>query len=236
MKEDPKHTGQGVSLQGYDLRELLSAGHAACPGCGSALALRLALKALGPDSIMVIPRSCTTFSMGPFPYTGACVSILHAAEGTAAASASGVRAALDQTGKKETTVVAWADADDALGAGLPQLIEAALRDEDIIYVLCDSSSPSDRKNRSPIDDIVAAHEVPYRASTTPALPMDLDGKFKKARSLRGFRFIHVIAACPARHGCDPSKSVEIMRDAALSGEFAIYEAESKSSMPIKTDE
>ncbi len=236
MIEDPKHTGQGVSLQDYDLRELLSAGHAACPGCGSALALRLALKALGPDSIMVIPRSCTTFSLGSFPYTGAGVPIVHAAEGTAAASASGVRAALDQAGKKEMAVVAWANADDALGAGLPQLIEAALRDEDIIYVLCDGSDPSGRKDRARIDDIVAAHEIPYRASTTPALPMDLEGKFKKARSLRGFRFIHVLAACPARHGRDPSKSVEIMRDAALSGEFEIYEAESKSNAPIKTDE
>ena len=44
----------------YDIpeRELMSPGHLACPGCGGSLAMRLALKALGEKTIVVVPACC----------------------------------------------------------------------------------------------------------------------------------------------------------------------------------
>lgn len=49
--------------------ELMHPGHLACQGCGAALAMRYALKALGPDTIMDIPACCWSVISGPFPHT-----------------------------------------------------------------------------------------------------------------------------------------------------------------------
>ena len=225
-----------MTLQAYDLREFVCPGHEACPGCGAALALRLALKAVGPSSVIVMPRSCATFSQGPFPYTSTRVPIVHAPAGTAAAFASGVRAALDAAGKKDMAVIAWADPEDASGAGLAHLIRAALRREDIIYVLCDAHTQKGKDAKERLSAIIPSVKADYLASATPALPHDFDAKFKKARSLGGFRFIHVLATCPGSAGADPSRSIEIMREMSLSGAFPIYESDNARGAQLKTEE
>ena len=38
--------------------ELLLPGHVACPGCGASLAMRYALKALGEQTMVIIPACC----------------------------------------------------------------------------------------------------------------------------------------------------------------------------------
>lgn len=88
--------------------ELMGSGHLGCQGCGGALAMRYALKAVGDNTIVVIPACCWTIIAGPFPYTSLRVPVLHTAFETAAVAASGVRAALDIQGKSETAVLAWA--------------------------------------------------------------------------------------------------------------------------------
>ena len=49
--------------------ELMQPGHAACPGCGPALAMRLLLKGLGPRTILSIPACCWTVIATPYPTT-----------------------------------------------------------------------------------------------------------------------------------------------------------------------
>jgi len=224
MKSDPKNTGQGIKPQTYEQRELLTPGHMACPGCGVAMAMRMALKALGPETVVVMPTSCTTFSTGPFPYTALRVPLMHTAFATTAACASGVRAALDLRGKSGVQVVGWADADNAFGAGLAQLARAARDDLNMIFVCC-NSAPDEASGTWDIADMMASHGIPYFASTTAALPHDLMDKFEKARSKEGFRFLHVLASCPGKWGIEPRTSVEVMRELALSGAFPIYEVE-----------
>ena len=58
------------------------------------MAMRYALKALGKDTIVVIPACCWTVLEGEFPYTSLRVPLLHTAFETAASASSGVRAAL----------------------------------------------------------------------------------------------------------------------------------------------
>ncbi|MBN1283537.1 MAG: hypothetical protein JXA24_07195 [Proteobacteria bacterium] len=231
MTADPKTTAQGNSRQGYDLRELMTPGHEACPGCGAAMALRLALKALGPDCALVVPRSCVASSLGPFPFSAVRLPLLHVPAGTAAASASGLRAALDLSGREAVKVVAWGDRDDAFGPGLAHLMTAAGRNERIIYVCCDTKRPGEGNARPPVDAISALRggAIPYFATTTPALPLDLDSKFKTAASADGFCFLHLLAACPPEWGIDPSGSVRAMREAALSGRFPLSEAPGTTS-------
>ena len=70
--------------------EILSPGHFACQGCGAALAMRYALKALGRDVILVLPACCWSVIDGPFPYSSVGVPLFHTAFETAASVASGI--------------------------------------------------------------------------------------------------------------------------------------------------
>ena len=89
-------------------RELLLSGHYACPGCGGALAMRLALKALGEETMLVVPACCWSIIAGAFPYSSVKVPLLHTAFETGGSVASGIKAGLEAQGDTETTVLTWA--------------------------------------------------------------------------------------------------------------------------------
>jgi pyruvate ferredoxin oxidoreductase beta subunit/2-oxoisovalerate ferredoxin oxidoreductase beta subunit len=80
-------------------------GHLGCPGCGAAIAMKFALKALGEKTIVVMAASCASIIAGPYPQSSVKVPVLHTAFATGGAAASGVRAALEMKGDTETTVV-----------------------------------------------------------------------------------------------------------------------------------
>jgi pyruvate ferredoxin oxidoreductase beta subunit len=72
---------------------------------------------------------------------------------------------------------------------------------------------------------VAAHDPPYQASACAAFPQDLFKKVKKALSIRGPTFIHVLAPCPPGWRYPSGKSVEMGRLAVRSGMWILYERE-----------
>jgi pyruvate/2-oxoacid:ferredoxin oxidoreductase beta subunit len=249
MRTDPSIYRQGEAEQNYEKGELMTSGHLACPGCGAAMAMRMALKAMGPDTVVVIPACCWAVIPGPFPYSGLKVPLMHTAFETTGAATSGVRAALDIQGETETQVMGWAGDGGTFDIGLQSLSAAAERNENVIYVCYDNeaymntgiqrssatpkytwttTTPVDHPEESPkknIDMIMAAHRIPYLATTSPAFPHDLMAKFKKARSIKGFRFIHVFASCTAGWKIDAAESVEVMRMATHCKAFPIYEVE-----------
>ena len=60
-------------------------GHKACPGCGAALAIRLALKVLGERAIVVIPPNCMSTVGYIYPHMPVFVnSVIPPFAGTAA--------------------------------------------------------------------------------------------------------------------------------------------------------
>ena len=118
--------------------ELMSSGHKGCQGCGGVMAMRYALKALGKDTIVVIPACCWTVLEGEFPYTSLRVPLLHTAFETAASASSGVRAALKARGKDDVTVMAWAGDGGTFDIGMQALSGAVERNEDFIYVCYDN--------------------------------------------------------------------------------------------------
>src|SRR5512141_2764246 len=120
--------------------EVMAPGHLGCAGCGATLSMRLALKALGRESILVIPACCWSIIDGMSPYTAAGVPVMHAPFAAAAATASGVRAALDLKGDTETTVCAWAGDGGTFDIGIQALSAAAERNEDIIFVCYDNEA------------------------------------------------------------------------------------------------
>ncbi len=230
-------------------RELMLPGHLACQGCGAALAMRLALKALGENTIVVIPACCWTIIAGAFPYSALKVPIFHTAFETAASAASGIRAGLEMTGQEEVTVLAWAGDGGTFDIGLQALSGAAERNDDIIYVCYDNeaymntgiqrssatplkawttTTPEKHPKDEPKKDmmgIMAAHRIPYAATASPAYPEDLVRKMQKAKSIRGTKFIHIISPCPPGWKYPSEWTVKLARLAVETKVFPLYEVE-----------
>lgn len=230
--------------------EFIHPGHVACPGCGAAVAMKLALRAMGPDTMVVIPACCWGVIAGPYPQSSLKVPILHAAFATAGATASGLRAALDIKGDHETVVMAWAGDGGTFDIGLQSLSGAVERNEDVLYVCYDneaymntgvqrsSSTPYGtrttttpgqdwkRSRKKNIVEVMAAHRIPYVATANIAYPDDMMRKFKKAKELKGgSRFLHVYASCPTGWGIPSEKSISIARLAVQCNIFPLYEVE-----------
>ena len=120
--------------------DFLNPGHLGCPGCGATIAMKLALKALGPKTIVVIPACCWGVLAGPHPHSSLKVPILHTAFATAGAAASGIRAALDMRGDTDTTVLSWAGDGGTFDIGFQSLSGAVERNEDCIFVCYDNEA------------------------------------------------------------------------------------------------
>ncbi|NOY76528.1 MAG: 3-methyl-2-oxobutanoate dehydrogenase subunit beta [Calditrichaeota bacterium] len=229
--------------------EYIYPGHLACPGCGASLSMRYALKALGPKTMVVIPACCWSIIAGPFPYSTLKVPIYHTAFETAASVSSGMAAALDQLGQGDITVMAWAGDGGTFDIGFQALSGAAERNDNILYVCYDneaymntgiqrsSATPygawttttperhlKDRPKKN-IMEIMAAHQIPYAATACVAYPEDMIQKFRKAKTIRGMRFIHLLSPCPPGWKIPDDQSIKVTRMAVNSKAFPLYEVE-----------
>jgi pyruvate ferredoxin oxidoreductase beta subunit/2-oxoisovalerate ferredoxin oxidoreductase beta subunit len=228
---------------------LLRSGHLACPGCGGAIAMKLVLNTLGPKTMVVLPACCWSIIAGPYPQSSLGVPLLHVAFETGAASASGVKAALQARGDTETTVLVWAGDGGTFDIGLQALSGAAERNEDIIYVCYDNeaymntgiqrssatpsgawttTTPAAHPEANPKKDILAimaAHRIPYAATAAVSHPVDLVEKVKKAQALRGTRFLHILSPCPPGWKSADEESILLARMAVASRVFPLVEVE-----------
>ena len=69
--------------------ERFAPGHRACIGCGEALAVRLACKALGSNIIIANATGCMEIVSSPLPYTNWSVPWIHALFENTASPADG---------------------------------------------------------------------------------------------------------------------------------------------------
>jgi pyruvate ferredoxin oxidoreductase beta subunit/2-oxoisovalerate ferredoxin oxidoreductase beta subunit len=83
-------------------------------------------------------------------------------------------------------------------------------------------APEDRPKKR-IAAIVAAHEIPYMATASISYPQDLEQKVRKAKSIKGFCFIHILIPCPTGWLYATKDSVKLGRLAVLSRIFPLYE-------------
>jgi pyruvate/2-oxoacid:ferredoxin oxidoreductase beta subunit len=229
--------------------EYMGPGHLACAGCGSPLGLRLALKALGKKTVIVIPASCMSIIVGGFPHSAIEVPIVHVAFETAACSASGIRASLDMQGDTETTVVAWAGDGGTFDIGIQALSGAAERNDDFVYICSDNeaymntgiqrssatpylawttTTPVGNPKEGPKKDMMAImgdHGIPYAATACVAYPEDFIGKLRKAKGIKGTRFIHLLSPCPAGWRIASNETIKVARLAVETKVFPLYEIE-----------
>ena len=230
-------------------REYVYSGHVGCPGCGAAIAMRFLLKALGDRIVMVLPACCWSIIAGAYPQSALKVPVLHSAFETGGAVASGVRAALDMKGDFETTVVTWAGDGGTFDIGFQALSGAVERNENFIYVCYDneaymntgiqrsSSTPYGawttttpgrdwkKMRKKNIVEALAAHRIPYAATASIAYPEDLLGKARKAKAMKGSRFLHIFSSCPTGWRIPSEMSVKIARMAVQTNIFPLYEVE-----------
>jgi len=228
--------------------EYVSPGHLACQGCGAALAMRLVLKGLGPETVLVVPACCWSVINGPWDASAVGVPFLHAAFETGASTAAGVSAAFAMRGIR-ATVVAWAGDGGTFDIGLQALSGAAERGDDLLYVCYDNeaymntgiqrssatpwgawtmTTPLPRGNRRPkkaILEIMAAHRIPYAATASVAHPEDLLAKVRRARALGGTRFLHILSPCPPGWRILPQQTLQLARLAVETRVFPLVEIE-----------
>ena len=120
--------------------ELLAPGHRACPGCGSVLAVRYALKALGKNTIVCAPTGCMEVVTTPYPETAWRVPWIHVAFENAAAVASGVQAGLKKLGKHDIKVVAIGGDGGTVDIGLQALSGMVERNDNVVYICTDNEA------------------------------------------------------------------------------------------------
>ncbi|MFC2050962.1 thiamine pyrophosphate-dependent enzyme [Chloroflexota bacterium] len=228
--------------------EYLLPGNRTCSGCALSLAYRHILKALDGQVIVTVPASCLTVLHGMYPITSVNAPCVNTPFASTGASATGLVAGLRATGRKGITVLAMAGDGGTHDIGIQSLSGAAERQEDFIYICYDNegymntgnqrsgSTPigaitgttpvlGKRQNPKDIAAIMEAHCLPYIATSNASYPLDLYEKVRKAKRIKGTRFIHVFAPCAPGWQFAYSDTIKIGQLAVETGLVVLYEIE-----------
>ncbi len=236
--------------------EYMNQGHLGCPGCGATLSMRHALKVLGENTVIIMPASCWSIIAGGIPMTALQLPLMHVPFAVAAACATGVSRGYEYKGIDDINVVVWAGDGGTFDIGLQALSGAAERKENFIYVCYDNEAYMNtgiqRSSATPegawttttpvgkelnfekkdIFSIVAAHNPEYVATASIAYPEDFYKKFEKAKSMKGFRFIHLFSSCVPGWKIDSSDTLKVMRKGIEAGIFVLMEREYDSEIKV----
>ena len=228
--------------------EYVLPGNRLCPGCALSLAYRHILKAMEGQAIVTVPASCLTVLHGMYPVTSVTVPCVNTPFATTGASASGLVAGMKALGKKGLTVLAIAGDGGTHDIGIQALSGAAERQTDFIYICYDNegymNTGNQRSGSTPLGaisgttpilgkqqsqkDIVAimeAHGLPYVATANASYPLDLYEKVKKAKAIKGTKFIHVFIPCPPGWRFPFSDTIKIGELAVQTAWSVLYEIE-----------
>ncbi len=229
-------------------------GHKACAGCGGSLAVRAALKVLGPQAVCALPAGCMSAVGFNFPQLCFANNAMITPFAATAAVLTGIEAGLRAQGKKpeDCTVVGFAGDGGTADIGLQALSGAIDRNDDILYICYDneaymntgiqksSLTPFGAKTtttpaghnahgcltqKKNLFEIVAAHGIPYAATASIGYLPDFMEKVQKAASIPGTKYIHVIAPCPTGWGCAVDETVELAKEIVDCGLWYLAEYE-----------
>ncbi|MBN1290015.1 MAG: pyruvate synthase subunit beta [Actinobacteria bacterium] len=241
-----------VTVRKLPEEELFLPGSVACQGCPSSLGLRIAFKALGKNTVLIVVASCTSVLQGSYPYSAINLPLYNVAFATGGASASGVVAGIRALAKRgvfeeEPTVLVWAGDGGTYDIGIQSLSGAAERETDFIYVCLNNEMYSNTgtqrsgatplgawttttpggkaQHRKDIAQIMIAHKIPYVATASLAYPVDFYQKMLKANSIRGTKYIELLAPCPPGWKFAADQMIEVSRKAVESGMWLLYEHE-----------
>lgn len=165
---------------------------------------------------------------------------------------TGVEAGLRAQGIKDFTAVGFAGDGGTADIGIQALSGAIDRNDDIIYICYDNeaymntgiqkssltpfgakttTTPAGKNIRGNLRpkknmfEIVAAHGIPYAATASVGYLNDFINKVHKASTIRGTKYIHIIAPCPTGWGIETDETVEIAKEVVDNGLWYLAEYE-----------
>ena len=170
-------------------------GHKACAGCGGSLAVRAALKVLGPNAVCALPAGCMSAVGFNFPQLSFANNAMITPFAATASVLTGIEAGLRAQGKKpdDCTVVGFAGDGGTADIGIQALSGAIDRNDDVLYICYDNeaymntgiqkssltpfgakttTTPAGSNMRGCLTqkknmfEIVAAHGIPYAATAS----------------------------------------------------------------------
>ncbi len=182
-------------------KETFVPGHRACIGCGEALAVRLACKALGQNVIIANATGCMEIVSSPLPTTSWKVPWIHTLFENTAAVASGIESGLkvlmkkERIAEQEIKVVAMAGDGGTSDIGLQALSGALERGHNFVYICFDNEAYMNT-------GIQRSSATPFGASTTtsPAGKVSI-GQVSWKKNMPAIAAAHnipyVATACPS---------------------------------------
>jgi pyruvate ferredoxin oxidoreductase beta subunit len=233
--------------------EHLSCGNLACAGCPETLAFRHVLKALGPNTIVINATGCLAVIMQMAVPNVPHFHVLLENAPAVISGIDGALSVMGK--REGVNLLAVAGDGGTADIGLSALSSAIERNQDFIYVCFDnesymntggqrsgttpfgartSTTPVGRVTRGEVRmptlrkdmvEIIAAHRIPYAASTSVGYPLDLIERVQKAARVRGPSYIHCHSPCPTGWGMPPEETVNVARLAVQTGCIALYEVE-----------
>ena len=229
-------------------------GHKACAGCGGSLAVRAALKVLGPNAVSALPAGCMSAVGFNFPQLSFANNAFITPFAATAAVLSGIDAGLRAQGVKpdDCTVVGFAGDGGTADIGIQALSGAIDRNDDVLYICYDNeaymntgiqkssltpfgasttTTPIGSRtmgcltNKKNVFEIVAAHDIPYAATASIGYLQDFINKVERAKSIHGMRFLHVMAPCPTGWGHSTAVTAAVAKEAVDCGLWYMAEFE-----------
>ena len=97
------------------------------------------------------------------------------------------------------------------------------------YGAATTTSPAGKKSigqstwKKNMAAIAVAHGTPYVATASPAYPIDLMNKVKKASLVPGPAYIHIYSPCPTGWRCGIEESIEVAKLAVQTKVFPLFE-------------
>ena len=182
-------------------KELLAEGHNFCIGCGEALAIRLACKAIGENMIIGMATGCDEVCTTPLPVTSWRVPWLHTLFENVGAEISGVEAglkALMRKGKipeRDIKCIGMAGDGATSDIGVQALSGAIERGHNFLYICWDNEAYMNT-------GIQRSSSTPYGASTTtaPAGKVSIGQKTRKKNMVEicvAHNIPYAATACPS---------------------------------------
>ncbi|HPD98386.1 MAG TPA: thiamine pyrophosphate-dependent enzyme, partial [Synergistales bacterium] len=115
-------------------------GHRACAGCGGSLALRHAMKVLGPRTFVAIPANCMAAVSFLYPQISFTTNSMITPFPATAAVLSGIEAGARALGLKDYNVVGFAGDGGTADIGIQALSGSIDRRDRVIYVCYDNEA------------------------------------------------------------------------------------------------
>jgi len=182
-------------------KELLAEGHNFCIGCGEALAMRLACKAIGENMIIGMATGCDEVCTTPLPVTSWRVPWLHTLFENVGAEISGVESglkALMRKGKipeRDIKCIGMAGDGGTSDIGVQALSGAIERGHNFLYICWDNEAYMNT-------GIQRSSSTPYGASTTtaPAGKVSIGQKTRKKNMVEicvAHDIPYAATACPS---------------------------------------